>query len=136
MNWVRVALAGIAVLALATLRLGAAPNPNALPPYTGEQARLGQTLFYENCAECHGDALQGNFGPALAGGDDNLRWTPVYSTWEYMTAHMPAGNAGGLTQEQYVDVMAFLLKAHGELPSRVPLTAGSADASKVPFGPP
>ena len=113
--------------------LHGAPAP---PPFTGEQARKGQTLFYEDCAECHGGALEGKFGPALSGGEGNLQWATVSYVWQYMTAHMPAGNAGGLTREQYVDIMAFLLERHGALPSAKPLTVNAALESKAYLGPP
>lgn len=116
-----------------TLRLSSAPAP---PPYSAEQARKGQTLFYEQCAECHGDRLQGHFGPGLSTGDDNLQWSTVSYIWNYMTAHMPAGSAGALSEDEYLDIMAFLLKEHGNLPSRMPLTARAANESKALLGPP
>ena len=41
----------------------------------------------------------------------NLQWDTVTYVYNYVTAHMPAGNAGGLSQKEYVEIMAFLLKA-------------------------
>ena len=127
------ALAALILIAAFAHPAVSAPVP---PPYTDDQARRGETLFYEQCAECHGDLLQGHFGPGLANGTDNVQWSTVGYIWGYMTAHMPAGNAGGLKVSEYLDILAFLLKMHGHAPSKTPLTAQAAVASKATFGPP
>ncbi|HET9028643.1 MAG TPA: c-type cytochrome [Candidatus Aquilonibacter sp.] len=90
------------------------PKPSkAVPSYTADQARAGQTLFYEHCAECHGASGQGNYGPGLLTQDGNVQWQPVYYVFSYMRQHMPAGDAGALRQDEYIDIMAFMLKSHG-----------------------
>jgi mono/diheme cytochrome c family protein len=119
----------VAFVLLATVLV---PQP---PSYTDAQATKGQILFYENCAECHGARLEGNIGPALAGEDGNVQWETVTYVWGYMTAHMPAGNANGLRPDEYLEIMAFLLKVHGHLAGRAPLTAPEAAASKALMGP-
>lgn len=107
-----------------------------LPPsFTDAQATKGQILFYENCAECHGATLEGNFGPALSGDGSNVQWQSVTYVWTYMTAHMPAGNAGALRPDEYLEIMAFLLKMHGNPAGIAPLTAKAAAASKALMGP-
>lgn len=116
----------------ATASAAGTPPP---PSYRDDQARLGQTLYYENCAECHGASLEGGFGPALAGAEGNLQWDTVTYVYNYVTAHMPAGNAGGLSQKEYVEIMAFLLKVHRVPPGANALTAASANASKAMMGP-
>jgi cytochrome c oxidase assembly factor CtaG len=132
----------VAVTPLAALLLlgviwtsNASAASTATPPYTSDQARAGQTLFYENCAECHGDRLEGHFGPSLISPDGNLQWESVQYVFGYMTAHMPAGNAGGLTSKQYVDIMAFLLFKHHHAAGSSPLTAAAANANKALIGP-
>jgi len=123
------------LLVLALHGAGAAPTAPVAPSYTGDQAVKGQILFYENCAECHGADLAGNFGPALAGGGGNVQWETVSYVWTYMTAHMPAGNAGGLRPDEYLGIMAFLLKVHGHPPGAAPLSSAAAAASKAFMGP-
>ncbi|MBV8435186.1 MAG: cytochrome c oxidase assembly protein [Candidatus Eremiobacteraeota bacterium] len=131
----RAAVAGTVLAVLtASFALRASADPPA-PSYADDQARKGQTLFYRHCAECHGATLGGHFGPALAGGGDNVRWATVSYVWQYMTAHMPAGNAGGLTQTEYLDVMAFLLESHGRPAGKTALTPRAALESKAYFGP-
>ncbi len=115
-----------------------APSPpptTTAPSFAADQARKGQTLFYENCAECHGGNLEGNVGPALSGGDGNVQWDSVGYVWDYMTGHMPAGNAGGLRQDEYLDIMSFILKSHGHRPGKTMLTPESAKASQALLGP-
>jgi putative membrane protein len=125
----------ILLLAFALHVAGAAPPAPIAPSYTDGQAIKGQILFYENCAECHGASLEGNFGPALAGGGGNVQWETVSYVWTYMTAHMPAGNAGGLRPSEYLEIMAFLLKTHGHAPGTAPLSSAAAAASKAFMGP-
>ncbi len=99
------------------------PKPsNAVPSYTDAQARVGQTQFYLHCAECHGASGQGNYGPGLLVDDGNVQWQPVYYVYSYMMQHMPAGDADALRKDQYIDIMAFLLKAHGHPAGTKPLT--------------
>lgn len=126
---------GVLALSAAWLLFAAtSPSPPA-PSFTQAQADRGRTLFYLNCAECHGAALGGNYGPALAGPDGNVQWETVTYVWGYMTAHMPAGNADGLRPQQYIDIMAFLMRQHGHRPGISSLTANAAAASKALMGP-
>ena len=120
------------IVVLAVVLALLAPKP---PSYTDAQATKGQILFYENCAECHGASLEGNFGPALAGDGGNVQWETVTYVWTYMTEHMPAGNANGLRHDEYLEIMAFLLKMHGNPAGASALTAKAATASKALMGP-
>jgi mono/diheme cytochrome c family protein len=122
------------VLLLTALLIAAATPPPPVPSYTETQAARGRILFYENCAECHGASLAGNFGPALAGPNGNVQWESVSYVWGYMTAHMPAGNADGLKPQQYLDIMAFLIQQHGHHAGSSPLTAPAAASSKALMG--
>lgn len=89
------------------------PPSMKVPSYTDRQAHAGQTLFYQNCAECHGASGEGNWAPALLVDTGNVQWQPVYYVYSYMRAHMPAGDAGALKTDEYIDIMAFMLKMHG-----------------------
>lgn len=90
------------------------PKPSkAVPSYLAMQARAGQTLFYEHCAECHGASGTGTYGPGLLHDDGNVQWQPVSYVYSYMQQHMPAGDASALKKDEYIDIMAFLLKSQG-----------------------
>ena len=61
-----------AVLLLSGTTYGAIHKDSAL--FTLQQAAEGKALFSAKCTSCHGDALQGGSGPALAGVDFAWAW--------------------------------------------------------------
>ena len=122
----------LGAVALATTALGAAPVAHA--SYTAQQAWQGRLDYYRSCAECHGGTLGGVFGPALAGGDDNLQYQSVSAVYAYMAAHMPHGNPESLPQEQYVAIMSFLMQSHGIAAGQRPLTKVSIDRDAALLG--
>lgn len=90
------------------------PKPSkVVPSYLDTQARAGQTLFYQHCAECHGASGEGTYGPGLLHDDGNVQWQPVFYVYSYMQQHMPAGDASALKKDEYINIMAFLLKSQG-----------------------
>jgi mono/diheme cytochrome c family protein len=101
-----------ASLALAGFAMTAAPGATG-GSYTAQQAQSGRLDYYESCAECHGGKLEGVFGPALAGGDDNLQYQSVKGVYVYMSTHMPHGDPTDLPREKYLAIMAFLMQSHG-----------------------
>jgi mono/diheme cytochrome c family protein len=116
---------------------GSALTAGAAPPaasYTAKQADAGRLDYYESCAECHGAKLEGVFGPALAGSDDNLKYQAVRDVYGYMSAHMPHGNPEGLPEEQYVAIMAFLMQSHGLPAGPTPLTKAAIAADATLLG--
>jgi mono/diheme cytochrome c family protein len=133
MNGVRVVgLSGALVLiGGSALTAGAAPPAAS---YTAKQADAGRLDYYESCAECHGAKLEGVFGPALAGADDNLKYQAVKDVYGYMAAHMPHGNPEGLPQQQYVEIMAFLMQSHGLPAGTKPLTKSAIDVDAELLG--
>ena len=107
-------------------------------PFTAEQASAGRTVYQENCASCHLPDLAGrNEAPQLGGSN-------FMSTWGSRTTHdlftliqltMPPGNAGGLSDQSYVDIVAFILQANGAAAGTQPLTgAGTTVISSVATG--
>lgn len=120
--------------ALAAVILSAGVSRAVPPPpaasYTTQQAWQGRLEYYRSCAECHGGTLGGQFGPALAGGDDNLKDQSVKDVFDYMSAHMPHGNPEGLPERQYLAIMAFMLQAHGVPAGSRSLTKASVEADK------
>ncbi|HEY8313905.1 MAG TPA: c-type cytochrome [Candidatus Baltobacteraceae bacterium] len=132
------ALAALTTVCIAFSVVRVLPSDGAgapAPSFTPDQARKGQTLFYEHCAECHGANLQGQYGPALSGPGGNLQWQPVKQIYAYAVSQMPAGNAGGLPPGEYVEIMAFLMQSHGHRPGSKPLTQSAATTSTAVMGP-
>ncbi len=99
--------------------------------YTEAQALRGQALYDRRCASCHGSKLEGGSASALVGSRFLAKWGQGNHTVEdlyYITrTQMPYGAAGTLSHQQYIDVVAYMLKANGykagasELPADSPL---------------
>lgn len=86
--------------------------------YTAEQAQRGQRVYEANCAVCHHASLLGEqYAPALKGPSFLRRWAgqSVGDLYTFVHDRMPLGMPGSLTDQQYIDVVAYIL-SHNELP--------------------
>ncbi len=97
-------------------------------PYTAAQAATGRATYQANCAGCHAADLSGlNSASPLAGGVFLSSWgdrTPS-DLISFLEGAMPPGNPGGLGEQAYVNVTAFILDFNGAHPGNQPLTAAS-----------
>lgn len=120
-----IAAAGAAVL-LSTSTPSAQP---AAGKYTDAQASLGKTVYDGKCTNCHGGALQGGaHGPELTGAPFLEVWGAKTSTdlFAHIKANMPPGEAGTLSDAEYLGVVAYVLKSNGHAAGPQALTATSA----------
>jgi mono/diheme cytochrome c family protein len=135
MNRSLVSLLVAATLAAATSIATATATTGGL--YTPEQAAAGAKLYADACARCHGANLEGVSAPALKGADFSAPGAEgkltVKDIFKYTTSLMPAGNPGSLTREQYVAVMAFILKENGNPAGSKPLSYDEASHSGDPI---
>jgi mono/diheme cytochrome c family protein len=79
--------------------------------FTDAQAKRGQDVYTANCAHCHGDALQGGdeappLGPAFISG---WKGSTVGALVGKIRRSMPDDAPASLTDQQYTDVVTFLL---------------------------
>ncbi|MYD86483.1 MAG: PQQ-binding-like beta-propeller repeat protein, partial [Acidobacteria bacterium] len=84
--------------------------------YTAAQAESGRAIYEDRCAVCHQSNLQGSFeAPQLAGDSFLLFWADLSpgDLFFRISRSMPPGQAGSLTDEEYLDVVAYLLQANG-----------------------
>jgi alcohol dehydrogenase (cytochrome c) len=117
-------------LALAALPASAQVDLETQASFTEDQVAAGLAAYQANCANsCHQNDMSGN-GPIAA-----LRGTPFTSVWNNRTVadlvtamrtQMPPTNVGGLPQQTYVDLAAFILSANGGEIGEQALTATSA----------
>ena len=90
--------------------------------FTEVQAKRGQTVYPGACATCHGRRLNG------AADDPDMRSSPplararflrvwegrsLATLFEYTRATMPESNPGSLTDDEFVDVIAYMLSVGG-----------------------
>jgi mono/diheme cytochrome c family protein len=85
-------------------------------PFTADQAKQGHDVYTQHCASCHGDKLQGLAAPSLAGKD--FLGTAEHNGWTMgmlqtiVTQNMPLNDPASLTDEQYADVIAYVLASN------------------------
>jgi mono/diheme cytochrome c family protein len=88
--------------------------------YTTAQADRGLKVYTENCAACHGaEFVAGAGAPSLSGPEFQFSWNkkPVGELFDYMKLFMPPGQPGSLSDQQYADLVAVLLRANMFPPS-------------------
>src|SRR5689334_10912289 len=98
----------------------------AAGPFTAEQSTAGRNAYQANCESCHLPDLTGrNEAPPLAGSNFIGTWgnRSTRDLIGFIQTTMPPGNAGGLGQQTYVAIAAFLLDANGAEPGDQRLTA-------------
>lgn len=73
-----------------------------------EQAVRGMTVFTKTCVECHTKT-------DVTGADFKIKWNgrPVYDLFDVIRTTMPDDKPGSMTQDQYVDVVSYLLRING-----------------------
>jgi cytochrome c len=96
--------------------------------YTPAQAASGKALYTRSCTVCHLDSLAGgvNEAPALKGQQFLSEWEgkPLRSLFGRIISTMPSDDPGSLSEQETLDVLAYLLQKNGY------------PADKKPLGPP
>ena len=127
--------AAIALGALGATALGPmAFGQGASGPFTQAQATAGQQAFDANCAPCHLQDLAGtNDAPALAGAPFMGAWGKRSTAQLYskIATTMPLGQGGSLSEKQYTDIVAYILKENAFPPGSEELTPGALDTVRV-----
>lgn len=93
----------LAVTALLALSVSAAEKRTiADGVYTEEQAAAGEELYKVHCLTCHDKRY---FRPVLR------RWNgqPIDMLYLIMSTSMPESNPASLRQEEYIDILAYIL---------------------------
>ena len=76
--------------------------------YTEEQATRGDAEHQNNCSSCHGTEKYS--GDAFT---KNWVGRTVFDLFDQIKTTMPDDNPGGLSAQQYKDVVAYILKTNG-----------------------
>jgi S-disulfanyl-L-cysteine oxidoreductase SoxD len=94
-----------------------------LPPGRGTAA-LGQSIYVNRCAACHGERGENGKYDRLAGGRGTLTtdkpiltvgsfWPHAPTLWSYINRAQPVDQPGSLTADQVYAVTAYLLYLNG-----------------------
>ena len=80
--------------------------------YSAAQATRGQVIYKAQCAECHGNALEGTVGSPLAGDAFLSEWSarPLSALVDKIQKTMPFSAPGSLSRQQSTDLTAFMLQ--------------------------
>jgi len=100
--------------------------------FTPEQAAAGRAGYVEHCSACHGLDLKVLRTAQLAGAEFMDRWQ-TRTTGDLLAqlkAAMPPDNIGGLPEDTYLGIIAYILQVNGRSATDELLTAAAA----VPIG--
>ena len=106
-------LAGCASTSTGAPANGAAPTSDLAVPeassantfFTNQQASRGDGLFRDNCVACHSTS-------EFSGSFFERRWRnrAVGDIYEFILYAMPDDNPGGLPEQTYADIVAYMLQ--------------------------
>ena len=109
--------------------VAAAQAPVADGAFTSDQAASGWSVYGVQCGECHGPSLEGMVSaPPLSGVSFLSDWAgqTTDELFAYLRDEMPPGQAGSLSDQSYVELVAYLLESNGAVPGERTLTADAA----------
>jgi len=124
-KWLRWTSLAVATLSLAIVALGVGGVAASPPARQPDQVAAGAAVYAAWCASCHGSELEGGRGSAL----DPATLASYRSAdrlVRFVRISMPQDDPGGLSEQEYYDVVAFLLDANGMNPAGTPLDASTA----------
>ena len=90
-----------------------------------EQAVRGMSVFTKTCVECHTKT-------DVTGADFKIKWhgRPVYDLFDVIRTTMPDDKPGTMPPDQYIDVVAYLLRINGASSGGAALVATDTAALK------
>lgn len=107
---------------------GAAPAEK--PKSLDDQVAAGEKVYGERCASCHGAKGEGkNKAPALIGPKGLDEYHNAKEAYTYIHDMMPPTAPSSLTEDEYWNVTAYLIKKN-ELEIKEPLSAANAESVK------
>src|SRR4029453_15273181 len=83
--------------------------------YSDDQAQRGALTYATSCSQCHRADLGGTSGPPLTGERFNRDFAgkDLGILYKRIATTMPRGDAGRLSENLYLDVVAHILRENG-----------------------
>ena len=139
MDRCRLAIGGLALLLVlgpGSSRCFAQSTSSGGVKYTAAQSDSGREAYNAQCADCHGEELEGlDISPALAGARFDQTWRgKTAATISFHVRRMPpesVGEPGSLGDETYTNILAYILQSNGFAPSEETLPTEMAALAKV-----
>src|SRR5947199_7828551 len=80
--------------------------------YSDAQASRGQDIYKSQCAECHGNAMEGGSGPPLVGDEFLANWSarPLTNLVDKIQKTMPFTSPGSHSRPQCNDLATDVLR--------------------------
>jgi mono/diheme cytochrome c family protein len=112
--------------------------------FTAAQAKRGEAAYTGPCSRCHGYRLDGAPddpdmlpAPPVAGVKFLRKWgcRSLAGLLEYTRATMPENNPGYLSDQEYADVIAYMLSISGMPAGRSELRADQAVLARLTIAP-
>ena len=118
------------------------PDGQGLPPGSGT-AVLGQAIYTERCASCHGEKGEDPKYSRLVGGQGTLAtdkpvrtigsfWQYATTLWSYIRRAQPFDEPGSLTPDQVYAVTAYILHLNGIIGEQDVMDATTLPLVKMP----
>jgi mono/diheme cytochrome c family protein len=136
-----VLLAGVTVVSLGVFLGAQGPAQKNIwsGVYSQKQAASGKELYLQHCASCHGEELEGKFisdssaPPALRGERFVTNWTDVsvHDLLDRIRTTMPTDRPGSLKDQEYLDIVAFLLERNAFPPGSEPLPSAAEGLKRI-----
>ncbi len=124
----------ILVLAFTVLFTGACSMfKESRGPTAGQLAAKGKLVFQQNCAKCHGDDGKKVEGSPLMGAGNVLYYYQTgQGLYNFVSRSMPADNEGGLSSDQYLQVISYLFVQNNILKPDAKIRAANLDQISIP----
>jgi S-disulfanyl-L-cysteine oxidoreductase SoxD len=96
--------------------------------YTAQQAAAGEVVFRETCGNCHPTSQ-------FTGATFQKVWhgRALFAFFDQVRMMMPMDNPGGLSDQQYADVVAYILKLNAYPDGSAPLPAADSALKRIRF---
>ncbi|MCX7740306.1 MAG: cytochrome c [Meiothermus sp.] len=117
------------LLALGLLALPAGLQAQQATTPQAQQLALGSQVYQAQCATCHAQGAQGLVGSAPL--SRLTRYRTAQGLYDYVTLSMPPTNPGGLKDEEYWAVIAYILSENKVLPAGT--VVGPNNARQLPI---
>lgn len=117
----QIASVGVFIAALTATGALRAQTPPLAAVYTEAQAARGERAFLNNCAGCHGLSMITIFS----------RYRNAYDYHSVVSLTMPWEDEGHLTEQIYIDIVAYMMRENGFAAGEVELVPDRALLERI-----